>query len=60
MTDVVVALVVCGVLAIAALWSRQGVVDRTTAAGRVRDAVDRRPDDTPPVLKAKTWIGVTR
>ena len=60
MTDIIVALVACAVLAIAALWSRQGVVDRATAAGRVRDAVNRRPDDTPPVLKAKTWIGARR
>lgn len=60
MTDVVTAVVICGLLALWFIASRQSALDRATAANRARDAVDRRPDDTPPVLKAKTWTGVDR
>ena len=56
--DVVTAIVLCGVLALWFIASRQTALDRAERAERARDALDQRPDDTPPVLKAR--IGARR
>lgn len=55
--DAVSAVTVFGTVTLWAVWSRQAAADRTSAADRVRRSLDRRPDDTPPLLKAQIWKG---
>lgn len=57
MVDAVSAVILFGVVALWAAWSRQAVLDRSAGADRVRRSLDRRPDDTPTVLKARIWQG---
>lgn len=55
--DIVLAVVVCGALVLWFVSSRQSVLDRVEQAERARSALERRPDDTPTLLKARIWKG---
>ncbi len=56
----IIAILACAAIVLWCIWSRQAVLDRVTASEQARTALDRRPDDTPPVVKAKVWTGVDR
>lgn len=55
--DAVSVVILFGAVALWVVWSRQAVVERTEAADRIRRSLDRRPDNTPNILKAKIWQG---